>query len=117
MESFPCFLLKKGSEFAQSCPTLCDPWTVAHQAPPSMGFSKQESWSRFPFPSPGDLPKGLNPGLLYCRQMLYHLSHQELREIRKSKFRFLNVSFFNMIIASKTSVKVVICTQSSIPQF
>ena len=31
-------------------------WTVAHQAPPSMGFSRQEYWSGFPFPSPGDLP-------------------------------------------------------------
>ena len=40
------------SEVAQSCPTLCDPWTVAHQAPPSMGFSRQESWSGLPFPSP-----------------------------------------------------------------
>ena len=32
------------------------PWTVAHQAPPSMGFSRQEYWSGMPFPSPGDLP-------------------------------------------------------------
>ena len=32
------------------------PWTVAHQAPPSMGFSGQEYWSGLPFPSPGDLP-------------------------------------------------------------
>ena len=31
------------------------PWTVAHQAPLSMGFSMQEYWSRLPFPSPGDL--------------------------------------------------------------
>ena len=30
--------------------------TVAHQAPPSMGFSRQEYWSGLPFPSPGDLP-------------------------------------------------------------
>ena len=36
------------------------PWTVAHQAPPSMGFSRQEYWSGLPFPSPGDLP---NPGI------------------------------------------------------
>ena len=36
------------------------PWTVAYQAPPSMGFSRQEYWSGLPFPSPGDLP---NPGL------------------------------------------------------
>ena len=31
------------------------PWTVAYQAPPSMGFSRQEHWSELPFPSPGDL--------------------------------------------------------------
>ena len=34
-------------------------WTVAHQALPSMEFSKQEYWSRLPFPSPGDLPSWL----------------------------------------------------------
>ena len=32
------------------------PWTVAHQAPLFMGFSRQEYWSGLPFPSPGDLP-------------------------------------------------------------
>ena len=36
------------------------PWTVAYQAPPSMGFSRRECWSGLPFPSPGDLP---NPGI------------------------------------------------------
>ena len=36
------------------------PWTVACQAPPSMGFSRQEYWSGLPFPSTGDLP---NPGI------------------------------------------------------
>ena len=36
------------------------PWTVAHQAPLSMGFSRQEYWSGLPFPFPGDLP---NPGI------------------------------------------------------
>ena len=39
------------------------PWTVAHQAPPSMGFSRQEYWSGLPFPSSGDLPDpGIEPG-------------------------------------------------------
>ena len=38
------------------------PWTVGHQAPPSMGFSRQEYWSGMPFPSPGDLPdSGIKP--------------------------------------------------------
>ena len=36
------------------------PWTVAHQAPLSMGFSRQEYWSGLSFPSPGGLP---NPGM------------------------------------------------------
>jgi len=40
---------------------LCvTPWTVAHQAPLSMGFSRQEYWSGLPLPSPGDLP---DPGI------------------------------------------------------
>ena len=39
------------------------PWTVAHEAPPSMEFSSQEYWSGFPFPSTGDLPYlGIKPG-------------------------------------------------------
>ena len=39
------------------------PWTVAYQAPPSMGFFRQEYWSGLPFPSPGDLPNpGIEPG-------------------------------------------------------
>ena len=39
------------------------PWTVAPQAPRSMGFSRHEHWSGLPFPSPGDLPDpGIKPG-------------------------------------------------------
>ena len=41
-------------------PIFATPWTVAHQAPLSIGFSRQEYWSGLPFPSPGDLP---NPGI------------------------------------------------------
>ena len=36
----------------QSCPTLCDPIYGSHQAPPSLGFPRQEHWSGLPFPSP-----------------------------------------------------------------
>ena len=43
------------SEFAQSWPTLCNPMDSGHQAPPSMGFSRQEYQSALPFPSLGDL--------------------------------------------------------------
>ena len=47
------------------------PWTVAHQGPLSVGFSRQEYWSGLPCPSPGDLPDpGSHPGLLHCKQIL-----------------------------------------------
>ena len=39
---------------------LATPWTAAYQAPPSVGFSRQEYWSGLPFLPPGDLP---NPGI------------------------------------------------------
>ena len=52
--------MQSESEVVQSCPTLCSPMDCAHQAPLSMGFSRQIHWSGLPFPSPGDLP---NPGI------------------------------------------------------
>ena len=45
---------------AQSCPTLVTPWTIAHQASLSIGFSRPEYWSGLPFPTPGNLP---DPGI------------------------------------------------------
>ena len=54
---------ESNSEVAQSCLSLCDPMDCSHQAPPSMGFSRQEYWRGLPFPSPGDLPNpGIQPG-------------------------------------------------------
>ena len=53
-----------GGLFAKSCLTICDPWTVAQQAPRSMGFSRQEYWGGLPFPSPGHLPRGVEPASL-----------------------------------------------------
>ena len=49
-----------GGLVTKSCLTFVTPWTVAYQAPLSMGFSKQEYWSGLPFPSSGDLS---NPGI------------------------------------------------------
>ena len=51
-----------GGLVTKLCPTLGAPWTVAHHAPLSMGFSRQEYWSWLPFPSPGDLP---DPGIKF----------------------------------------------------
>ena len=51
-----------GGLVAKSCPTLVTLWTVAHQAPLSMGFSKQEYWSGLLCPPLGDLPnRGIEP--------------------------------------------------------
>ena len=49
-----------GGWASESCLTLVTPWTVARQAPLSMGFPRQEYWSGLPFPTPGDLP---DPGI------------------------------------------------------
>ena len=64
-----------GGLVAKLCRTLVTSWTVACQAPLSMGFFRPEYWSELPFSSPGDLPDPeSNPGLLNCRQILYWLS-------------------------------------------
>ena len=56
------------------CPT---PWSIARQAPLSIGFPRQEYWSGLPFPSPGDLPDpGLNLDLLSWQVGSLPLSHQ-----------------------------------------
>ena len=47
-----CMKVKSESAVTQSCPTLSDPMDAAHQAPPSMGFPRQEYWSGVPLPSP-----------------------------------------------------------------
>ena len=52
-----CVFMLHCFSHVQLCVTL---WTVAHQAPLSMGFSRQEYWSGLPCPSPGDLP---DPGI------------------------------------------------------
>ena len=60
------------------CPTLCNPWAVAHQSHLSMGFSRQEYWSGLPFPPPGDFPdQGIKPHLhpLHCQTDSLPLSH------------------------------------------
>ena len=50
-------------------PLFCNPWTVAHEAPLFMGFSKQEYWSGSPFPTLGDLP---DPGIKPTSLCLLH---------------------------------------------
>ena len=57
------------------------PWTVTHQAPLSMGFSKREYWTGLPCPSPGNLSKfrqGLKEVTSGLRQAYLHLAHRKL---------------------------------------
>ena len=66
------------------------PWTVAHQAPLSMGFSARlEYWGGLPCPPPGDLP---DPGTetISCigKWVLYHTHHLESPDIKKQRHHF-----------------------------
>ena len=61
----------------QSCLTLCNPWTVACQAPLSMEFSRQEYWSGLPCPPLRDLPNpGIEPGSPSLQADSLQLSYQ-----------------------------------------
>ena len=69
-----------------------------HQAPLSMGFSRQEYWSGLPFPSLGIFPtRGWNPSLQHCRQILNHWTTRNLYhntyQILFKLFVYLSVSF------------------------
>ena len=72
--------------------SLTTAWTIASQAPLSMGFSRQEYWIGLPFPPPGDLPdpgiEPRSPG----RQILYYLSHQGSPWRQKSEVKVKSFS-------------------------
>ena len=69
-----CMKVKSESEVTQSCPTLSDPMDLAHQAPPSMGFSRQEYWSGVPLPFP---PLGIEEvnSSLYADDMILYIEN------------------------------------------
>ena len=73
-----------------------DLWTAAHQAPLSVGFSRQEYWSALPCPSPGNLPEpGIEPvslRLLHCRWILYH---RAIGEAHKTQHLLIKISFIH----------------------
>ena len=78
-----------GGLVSKSCQTPVIPWTIAHQAPLSMGFSRWEYWSGLPFPPPGNLPNSgiesessaLAGILLHFRQkILYLWATREVQE-------------------------------------
>ena len=80
------------------------PWTIACQAPLSIGFSWQEYWNGLPYPPPGDLPdpgiKPASPGLLHCQVDSLPLSH------KGSPFMYvcMYVRFWPCLIACRSLV-------------
>ena len=90
------------------------PWIVAYQAPPSVGFSRQEYWRCWRkstggngghFLLQGIFPtQGSNPGLPHCRQTLYPLSHQESpRRLRPRLIRRLAPTWLGQVHSVFTS--------------
>ena len=91
--SFICFVKIFGGLVTKTCPTLETPWTVAHQAPLSMRFSRREYSCGLPFLLPGIfLTQEANLGLLHCRQILSQLSY--IREAHKTFETFIIFSCF-----------------------
>ena len=85
----------------QLCRLFVTLWAVAHQAPLSMGFSRQDYWSRLPYPPPGDLP---NPGIEtqfshVASRFFYRLSHQGSPLFPKGK----SATLFLLIAGSRFS--------------
>ena len=82
------------------------PWTVAHQASLSMGFSRQGSWSGLPFPSQEIFQtQELNLGLPHYRQMLYPLSHQGILDNAKECSNYRTIALISH--ASKVMLKIL----------
>ena len=85
--------LHGGGLIAKLCPTLATPWTVAHQAALSVGFPRQEYWSRLPFPSPGDLPDPCMRLLHWQKDSLplCHLSGMQIRSVYSKLLVYVTV--------------------------
>ena len=79
---------------AQSCPTVCNLWTVAlDQAPLSMRFFRQEHWCGLPFPPPGNL---LNPGIKSVSPAL-HINSLPTESLGKPTLWLLLLSCFSHV--------------------
>ena len=94
--------------------SFATPWTVACQTPLSRGFPREEHWSGLPFLPLGDLPtQGLNPGLLRCRQILYHWATLEAPPCDYIKVIYLWQECHKSIAVSSSSWSHMILVCSS----
>ena len=98
----------------QSCLTLCDLTDYSPQTPLSMELSRREHWRGLPFPPPVDLPDpGIKPGLLHCRQILYHLNHQGSAPLSGENCKV----YICMSLHTETKVKSLLFFFSSMKHF
>ena len=85
------------------------PWTVAHQAPLSMGFSRQGYWSRLPFPSPGDVP---DPGIeLMSPELAGRLTFKNIKGQEKRSHSFFSTFQSSLISLTLKSRAVLELTK------
>ena len=96
------------------------PWTVARQAPLSMGFLRQKCWSGLPFPSAGDLPSpGIKPTSPALQADSLPLSHLGSHFI----YLFYEINFYWSIVALQCCIsfycraKLISCTHTLFPLF
>ena len=75
----------------QACLTLVIPWTVALQAPLSMGFPRKEYWNGLPFPSPGDRTHVSHTG----RQILHHWATREVLNVLDTRTKYTAFHIFS----------------------
>ena len=85
-----CMKVQSESEVAQSCPTLVTPWTAAHQAPPSIAFSRQEYWSGERQISKAQSSRRYRPG----GQNMTTPCGQDEPEQRSTEFRLCGQRYF-----------------------
>ena len=84
------------------------PWIVVYQAPPSMGFSRQECWSGLPFASLGIFPtQESNLGLPHCRQTLYSLSHHGKKSLIVTNILLFQIMTVRVTLASASPIKTM----------
>ena len=84
-------------------------WTVAHQAPLSMGFPRQEYWSWYPFPSPGDLPSsGIKTISLVLEAWCFN--HWTAWDVSDNYIDALHIDVFNnTVLKSFSKVEKLAC--------
>ena len=122
-ESEPLCALEQKQNCKQLCcvPLFMTPWTVAHQAPLSMEFSRQEYWSGQPSPSPGELPDpGIKPGSPALQVDVLPLSHQGSHTLQTDVCGrpFLSKNSLDMwivtyIFCSKLLIQMFLCCSGS----